>query len=100
MNKLYQLLGLAMRAGKVVSGETAVIERIRSSQIHVVLIAQDASTNTFKKVTDKCTYYETPWQTVSSRGELGAAIGKDERVVVGVTDPGFARKIIQYSEGA
>lgn len=42
MNKFLQLLGLAMRAGKVVSGEELVIREIRSGKAQLVILAEDA----------------------------------------------------------
>ena len=38
MNKFLQLLGLAMRAGKVVSGEELVIREIRSGKAQLVIL--------------------------------------------------------------
>lgn len=46
-----------------------------------------------KKLIDKCTFYETPYVIYGSREDLGAAIGKFDRVVLGVLSGGFAKKI-------
>ncbi|WP_025028664.1 YlxQ family RNA-binding protein [Caldalkalibacillus mannanilyticus] len=92
--KLYQMLGMAMRARKLIAGEELVISAIRQKKVHLVFISQDASDNTMKKVKDKSTYYKVALITVDSREELGQAIGKDQRVVVGVIDQGFAKQMI------
>ncbi|OYD09943.1 YlxQ family RNA-binding protein [Paludifilum halophilum] len=91
MDKLYQLLGLAARAGKLVSGEEQVLRAIRSGRAFLVLISQDAAKNAAKKIADKCTYYQVPLSQAGSRRQLGRAVGKGERVVVAVVDPGFSR---------
>ncbi|SDW32446.1 LSU ribosomal protein L7AE [Marininema mesophilum] len=91
MDKVYQLLGLAMRAGKVVSGEEQVLNVVRSGKAHLVLLSDDASPNTHKKITDKCSTYQVPLSQAGSRQALGKAVGKSERVVIAVTDPGFSR---------
>lgn len=88
------LLGLANRARKVVSGEELVVKEIRSGRAKLVLLSEDASTNTAKKITDKSTYYQVPLRTVKDRFLLGQAIGKEARVVVTVTDLGFANKLM------
>ena len=49
------LLGLANRAGKIISGEELVIKEIRSGKAKLVFFSEDASANTKKKITDKCT---------------------------------------------
>ncbi|MBD1380052.1 YlxQ family RNA-binding protein [Metabacillus arenae] len=87
------LLGLANRARKIISGEELVIREVRNSRAKLVLLAEDASDNTRKKITDKCRYYKIPYRIVSDRYELGQAIGKDARVVVAVMESGFASKM-------
>ncbi|WCK52855.1 YlxQ family RNA-binding protein [Aneurinibacillus sp. Ricciae_BoGa-3] len=93
MNPSEQMLGLAMRARKIVTGEDIVVKAIRQGQVKLVILSNDASENTRKKVTDKCAYYKVPCIQHGSREVLGSALGKGTRVVVGITDSGFAKKI-------
>ena len=58
MNNRLSLLGLAARAGKVVSGEFAVEKSVKSGKTFLVLVAEDASANTKKNFSDMCTYYK------------------------------------------
>ncbi|WP_449540048.1 YlxQ family RNA-binding protein [Ferdinandcohnia sp. Marseille-Q9671] len=92
-NEWISLLGLANRARKVISGEELVVKEIRNGNAKLVLISEDASANTTKKITDKSTYYKVQLRTVSDRYTLGHAIGKEARVVVAITESGFAKKI-------
>ncbi|MEX2105033.1 MAG: YlxQ family RNA-binding protein [Bacilli bacterium] len=94
-NKLTQWLGLAMRAGKVISGEELVIKAIRSNQAKVVVLSNDASHNTAKQIKDKSHTYNVHIIPIEDRYVLGNAIGKDQRVVVAITDAGFAKQIKQ-----
>ncbi|MFZ3587880.1 YlxQ family RNA-binding protein [Bacillus sp. DJP31] len=87
------LLGLAARARKITTGEELVVKDIQRNKVMLVLLSSDASKNTEKKITDKCTYYNIPLRRVEDRYELGQAIGKDSRVVVGIQDEGFAKKL-------
>ncbi|AVQ32883.1 hypothetical protein C7J88_01215 [Staphylococcus muscae] len=87
-------LGLAMRAGKVKTGESVLLAEIKKQRLKLVLIAEDASANTKKILMNKCTTYKIPYRVVSSRHELGVAIGKESRVNIGITDNGFAKKLI------
>jgi ribosomal protein L7Ae-like RNA K-turn-binding protein len=93
-NQWVSFLGLANRARKVISGEELVLKVVRNGEAKLVLLAEDASTNTAKKVNDKSSYYNIPLRTVNDRYILGSAIGKDARVVVAVTDIGFANKLM------
>lgn len=50
MSKTLSYLGLAMRAGKIVTGDEAVLKAVRSSEARLVVLAGDASDNTQKEV--------------------------------------------------
>lgn len=86
------LLGLMQRARKIVTGEELVVKAIQKKHVVFVIIAADASDNTKKKVTDKCRYYQIPYTFFENRYAIGQAIGKAERVTVGLIDEGFANK--------
>ncbi|MDF2717017.1 MAG: ribosomal protein L7ae [Paenibacillus sp.] len=92
-NKALSYMGLAMRAGKLAFGEEGVLKAIRSGQARLVVMAEDASDNTRKKYRDKCQHYNVELSERFSRYELGAAIGKEARVLVAVLDSGLAQLI-------
>ncbi|WP_079910228.1 YlxQ family RNA-binding protein [Paenibacillus sp. 32352] len=92
-NKWFNNLGLAMRAGKVITGEDAVIDAVRKGEAKMVIVAEDSSPNTLKKVNDKCSTYQVPLHQYGSREQLGASIGKETRVVLAITDAGFAKML-------
>ncbi len=94
VNQWVSLLGLANRARKIISGEELSLKEIRSGKAKLVLLSKDASTNTVKKITDKCKSYDVPFRMIENREVLGHAIGKDARVVVAVLDGGFAKKLL------
>ncbi|QOY34515.1 YlxQ family RNA-binding protein [Anaerobacillus isosaccharinicus] len=90
----FSLLGLAARARMLATGEELVIKSIRKKEVYLVIVADDASESTKKKLQDKCNFYNVTLKFAADRGQLGAAIGKHERVVIGVTDKGFAQKLL------
>ncbi|GKS09982.1 YlxQ family RNA-binding protein [Paenibacillus chitinolyticus] len=89
-------LGLAMRAGKLVTGEESVLKAIRSGEAKLVILAEDAADNTSKKFQDKCRSYDVPLLVLGNREELGSSIGKEARVTIAVVDDGFARMLKKY----
>lgn len=97
-SKELAFLGLAAKAGRIVSGEFATEKGVKAGQVFLVLTAQDASENTRKKFKDMCTYYEVPLYNVGTKEELGGAIGKDYRASLGVTDENFALAMIKKLE--
>ena len=86
-------LGLALSAGAVITGEQMVVQAIQGKKVHFVILAEDISANTFKKVKDKCKFYEVEWVQKAGSDEIGHALGKEFRKVVGITDPNFAKAL-------
>lgn len=97
-NKIYSLLGLAMKAGKVVSGEFATEKSIKEGTAMLVLVSGDASDNTKKKFSNSCEFYEVPRFFYGTKEELGHAIGKEMRSSLAITDEGFAKSLIKHLE--
>ena len=91
--KIFNLIGLATRARKIITGEELVLAAIRSGSAKLVILSDDASANTAGKFRDKCIHYRTPMHAFGSRYEIGHAIGKEARVVLAITDSGFAKKL-------
>ena len=87
------LLGLAMKAGKVSSGEFAAENAIREGKAYLAIIATDASKNTAKRFRDKCSYYKVPIVFHFTKEELGRALGKEERAAAVITDKGLAEAL-------
>ena len=90
------MLGLAMRAGKVVIGTEIVCKSLgKTGRVKLVLVAADASPSTKKKLRTKCEFYgvavtESPLDT----GETGRLLGKTYGpAAVAIIDEGFAREI-------
>ncbi|MDN4066883.1 ribosomal L7Ae/L30e/S12e/Gadd45 family protein [Paenibacillus vini] len=102
MSKALNHLGLATRAGKLVTGDELVLKMIRSSEAKLVIVAGDASPNTQKKFRDKCATYKVPLMIGFDRERLGSSVGRPERVVLALTDQGFAdmitKEIVKTSE--
>ena len=94
-DKVLNLLGIAMKAGKLVSGETATEHAIKEFSAWLVIIATDASNNTTKHFTDMCNYRDIPLVTYGTREQLGRAIGKDLRSNMAVVDEGLAQAIVK-----
>ena len=98
MDKLRGTLGLCMKAGKLVTGEEGVLKAIRSNKAKVVILANDASANTVKKITDSARFYNVPVIFYSTKADIGRALGKNIRASLAVTDEGFGAKIIKTAE--
>ena len=97
MNRMLNMLGLCMRAGKIISGEKACVQAIRMGGACAVVLDKAAAKNATKAVTDACAYHEGPL-IFAPEDELGFAIGKPGRMVAAITDPSMAERIIQLGK--
>lgn len=86
-------MGLAARARKVESGEFAAEKSVKSGRAQLVIVAKDASDNTKKLFTDKCTFYDVPIYFFGTKEELGHAIGRAMRSSLAITDENFAKSL-------
>ena len=93
-DKVLSHLGLATKAGKVVSGEFMTAKAVKEGSACLVILPLDASDNTKKKFRNMCDYYQVPIYFYSDKISLGNAIGKEFRASVGVMDQGFANGLI------
>ena len=97
-DKALSLVGLATKAGKVVSGEFMTDKSVKEGHSWLVIVANDASNNTKKKFINMCNYYQVPIYFYSDKANLGNAIGKEFRASLAVTDEGLAKEIIKHLE--
>ncbi|MDD4601865.1 putative ribosomal protein YlxQ [bioreactor metagenome] len=93
--KFLSMLGLAMKARKVVSGEVAVETAVKAGKAKLVIIAEDASENTKKNYRDMAHYYKVPVYEGVPKADLGLAIGKASRAAIAVLDDGFSKLILK-----
>ena len=96
--KIYSYIGLAMRAGKVVSGDDTTLKELKKGKVHLVIVADDASDNTKKLFKDKSTYRKVDQILFSTKVELGLSIGKSPRAVLGIKDKSLSQKILELIE--
>lgn len=95
-----QMLSIAMRAGKIGSGEFQTEESVKNGSAWLVIAACDASENTRKKFINMCDYYDVPILFYSDKDTLGHIIGKEERAVLCVNDEGLAREVSKRIGGS
>ena len=98
MDRVLGLLGLAVRAGRVVFGTPMVCDAMRAGKnLYLVLEACDTSENTHKRITDRCSYYNVRHERADVTTEaLAHALGKSgDLAVVAVTDQGLADGILK-----
>ena len=90
------MLGLCARAGRLITGEKACIQAVRSGAARVVLLDGAASDNAVGALSRACATHAVPLLRTEP-DELGRAIGRPSRMAAAVTDGAMARRIIALS---
>ena len=91
--KVFGLLGLAAKAGKIQSGEFSAEKSVKSGRAYLVIVSEEASENTKKMFRNMCTYYRVPCYEFGGKEELGHALGREMRASLAVQDEGFSKAI-------
>ena len=91
---MIKTLGLANRARKILLGTELVINALPKKQIHLVLLSNEAASNTSKLVINKCNYYEVDYLIVDDY-QMNQAVGKTNIKVIGIADQGFSQLLLK-----
>ena len=92
-DKALSMLGIAAKAGNVVSGEFATDKAIKIGSACLVIIANDASDNTKKSFLNSCDFYEVPCYVYGTKESIGKSIGKEFRASLAITDYNLAMAV-------
>lgn len=91
-------MGFAARSGKISSGQEQVINSIRNGKAKLVILADDTSDSSKKKIRDKCNYYGVDCIEIMDRDELSKCVGKIAKTCISINDDGFMQSIIKEYE--
>lgn len=96
MDNILHLVGLAKRAGHLEIGDEPVGAACRARACRVILVAQDAADNTFRRVRHFADAGQCLWLSIPyGKDDLGSAVGRTSCAIVAVTDIGFASAIVE-----
>lgn len=95
-NKALTLLGFAAKAGKITYGSDGCFIGLQKKKIHLILMASDTSENTAEKIERACNKAGVHCIKCFNRETLSEAVGKYNKVVLGITDASFSDKIKEY----
>lgn len=92
-DRLKNMIGLAINAGKAISGTFAVEGAIRRRKAKLVIIDGRASQNTIRQFDAMCANNGVEWVLLKDSGVLEALLSRDNRTVMAILDGGFAEAI-------
>jgi len=96
--KVTRLLGLGLRAGRVVIGVAGVRAGLQRGKLACVVLAADAGERTHDKVTRLAEAKGVPLVKGPDAAQLGARLGRPPVQAVGVEDRALARGLTALTE--
>jgi ribosomal protein L7Ae-like RNA K-turn-binding protein len=90
-DKVLGLIGLATRAGKVITGIELCEKAVKSHRAQLVILTNETSASTC----DIFLHHKIPVIYVESKEMLGRYTGKEYRSVAVITDKGLAQAVLK-----
>lgn len=98
--RLYGLIGICAKAGKIRSGEFSTEKSVKSGKAKLVIVANDASEKTKKRFSDMAEFRKIPFNAdLCDKDTLGHIIGREFRASLAVEDAGLAKNILSLING-
>ncbi|MDD6309308.1 MAG: ribosomal L7Ae/L30e/S12e/Gadd45 family protein [Clostridia bacterium] len=99
MHKMDGMIGLSVKAGKVVFGSEQAVMLLRTGRLPLIIIAEDASERTKKLIRDKSASFNGKWIAYGTVEALSRTTGKNRVAVLGIRDKGLAEAILKIYGG-
>jgi ribosomal protein L7Ae-like RNA K-turn-binding protein len=95
VDRLKGMVGLAVKAGRAVSGSVAVEEAVKKRRAKLVLVDGRASENTERQMKAMCANSGVECVMLDGSGVLEELLGRDNRTVLAIIDAGFAAALLE-----
>lgn len=100
MNDILGLLGLCLRAGKLVSGDDAVADTVAAGDARLLVLAADAGAGITKRAARHAESGVPVLRIADDAAQLGWALGRKTTAICCMTDIGFAAAAAQKAAAA
>ena len=92
-NKILSYLGFAAKARKLVTGYNTCIYMMEKRKIRLLILTEDLSENSVKKMVSAAEKHRVPCKIFGSREQLSRITGNVDKGIYGITDDNFAKVI-------
>ena len=98
-NKVYGLLGLARRAGKISFGTESSIETIQKGKAKLVIVTTDSSDRTKNNFEELSKKFNVEFRIFGTIENLSKSIGQNNKAVIVIKDKNFSNEIVKKIDG-
>ena len=99
VNKIYGLLGISAKAGKIIAGMDIVLENLAKKKVKLVIVAEDASEKTIKNIKYYCEKENVELLIFGNISENSKSIGKHNKAIIGILDKNLADSLQKVIHG-
>ncbi len=98
-NKIFNLIGLATRAGNIIAGSNACENALKIGKVKMLVVSEEASEKTKKNYKFYAERYNIPIVIIGTIEELSKAIGQSNKAIIGIKDINIAKGIQKLING-
>lgn len=98
-NKIYGLIGLARRAGKINFGTQSSIEAIEKRKAKLIIVTEDSAERTKKNFKILSENKNVPIRVYGNIEKMSESIGQTNKAVITINDENFSNEIIKLIDG-
>lgn len=99
MNKLNGAIGMCYGSKNCVFGFDNAIKYIKRKKSHLILVSEEASEDTKKRIHDKCRYYNVDIETLDMRSVLEGLNLSSNIKIISINDINFKKLIKKHLKG-
>lgn len=92
---IYRLLGLCMKAGRLLSGSEQVKTAVKDGKGILLILAEDSSERTKEEYIRLAKLSGITWRIFGEKEKLGHAVGKGIRAAILISDSEFGTSLLQ-----
>ena len=92
---IYRLLGLCMKAGRLLSGSEQIKTAVKDGKGILLILAEDSSERTKEEYIRLAKLSGITWRIFGEKEKLGHAVGKGIRAAILISDSGLGMSLLQ-----
>lgn len=96
IDKILSLIHFARKAGKIAMGFSAVLKSMHEGKSRMILIAEDISENTLKKIMRENSSLNIPHYIFSDMNTISSSLKINKIALISVDDINFAKGMLKY----
>ncbi|MEA3423924.1 MAG: ribosomal L7Ae/L30e/S12e/Gadd45 family protein [Bacillota bacterium] len=95
-SKILSLLSFARKSNNIAFGYMQVAQQIKKGKIELIILANDISQNSEKKIHKEADRHSINVIKYSTKDELSHSIGQYNKSIFGIKNKSFSKKILEY----